>query len=122
MKLTDEMIEILLTLEERIGNSCYNPHSYDGWNKVQGKEFRYFPTYQVGEGDSAYLMKGYTLDSERINPQNFETLHYRFGANHLYVGDAILGVMEILEERYGLDFNALEAKWRQEHPEEDDDE
>ena len=35
-------------------------------------------------------------------------MKYKFGSNHLYIGDGIVKVLEHLENVYGLDFNALE--------------
>lgn len=35
-------------------------------------------------------------------------MKYVFGANHLYVGDGIVEILNYLEETYNLDFNELE--------------
>ncbi len=36
-------------------------------------------------------------------------MRYKFGANHLYIGEAIYNVLKMLEKRYGISFNDLEA-------------
>ena len=35
-------------------------------------------------------------------------MKYKFGSNELYIGKGIIGILEYLEKRYGLDFNQLE--------------
>ena len=40
---------------------------------------------------------------------------YRFDANELCIGAAIVDVLEMLEERYGIDFNELEKKYEKEN-------
>lgn len=37
-----------------------------------------------------------------------ETMKYKFGSNHLWIGTALEEVLEFLEERYDIDFNTLE--------------
>ena len=122
MKLTNEMLEVLLSAEECIGDSCYNPHSYDGYHDISGASYRFPVTFRVGEGEDARLQKEKYFLEDYVDAENFESMHYRLGANHIYVGKGILRIMDLLEKRYGLDFNALETKWKQEHPEEDEDE
>ena len=34
-------------------------------------------------------------------------MKYKFGSNHLYIGEAIVNALEYLERQYGLDFNEL---------------
>lgn len=40
MKLNNKMSSVIADLEQLIGSECYNPNSYDGWNDVDGCEFR----------------------------------------------------------------------------------
>jgi hypothetical protein len=37
-------------------------------------------------------------------------MKYKFGSNHLFVGEGIRKILEELESRYGLDFNKLEKQ------------
>lgn len=112
MKLTNEMIGVLLNLESCIGGTCYNPHSYDGYHDVTGASFKFPATFRIGEGKDARLEKSKYSLRDYIDVDNFESLHYRMGANHLYVGKGILKLLRELEERYGLDFNELEAEYQ----------
>lgn len=113
MEITKEMIPLILEIEETIGGYCYNPHSYDGWREIQGKEYRYLPTYLVGDGPDAELKKSAYWLNKDITTENVRSMHYRFGANHLYIAKGIIEAMGILEQRYGIDFNALEKQYRE---------
>lgn len=47
------------------------------------------------------------LDKSKIG-----TVRYKFGSNHLYIGEAIIKALEHLEGKYGLDFNELTKQKR----------
>lgn len=103
MKLNKETTQLICDLEKIIGNECYNPNSYDGWTEMEGCDFRYPVTYDNNEGrevKTKYTIKD--LDKRKIG-----SIHYKFGSNHLYIGNAILKVLNHLEEKYGIDFNQL---------------
>lgn len=106
MKLTKATTELICELEYLIGNECYNPNSYNGYTMEEGCEFRYPVHYENKEGDDT---KTYSqikdIDKSKIN-----TIRYKFGSNHLYIGLAIKEVLERLESKYGLDFNELTRK------------
>lgn len=51
MKLNKEMCSLIADLEQLIGSECYNPNSYDGWNDVEGCEFRYPVNIRNQAGD-----------------------------------------------------------------------
>lgn len=51
-------------------------------------------------------------DNESINKIIGE-MKYKFGANRLYIGEAIVDLLNTLEERYGIDFNELENQYVQ---------
>lgn len=107
MKLNDEMMDLMSELEYLIGKNCYNPNSYDGWTGDEGCSFRYPVCYD--DMDKEEHKVRYKL-SNRINKENYHTMKYKFGSNHLYVGKGIKDVLEFLEERYNLDFNELEKQ------------
>ena len=110
MKLNKNIMRLISLLEYRIGSNVYNPNSYDGFTGKVGRGFRYPVTYEnlVGEDYHEYKTR-YHLDSE-INENNIGSVRYKFGSNHLYVGDAIIDVLNLLERRYNLDFNELEKE------------
>lgn len=106
MKLTKDTTKLVCELERIIGDECYNPNSYDGWACVEGCSFRYPVCYENKSGDDAKTRWTITdLDKTKIN-----TVRYKFGSNHLFVGIAVVKVLEHLEEKYGLDFNELTKK------------
>ena len=43
-----------------------------------------------------------------ISAKTVESMHYKFGTNRLYIGDALVSVLRFLEDRYDIDFNELE--------------
>ena len=112
MKLDKKMARLICDLEYCIGNECFNPNSYDGWTGEEGCEYRY-PVYIRAKktdeeltkirGNIANLYPGIGADS--IN-----TMKYKFGSNHLFIGLGIMNLLEKLEERYDIDFNELEQQ------------
>lgn len=103
MKITKATTDLICELEYIIGNQCYNPNSLNGYTLEEGCEFRYPVSYENSEGDDTrtrYIIKN--IDKSKIN-----TIRYKFGSNHLYIGIAILKVLERLESKYDIDFNEL---------------
>ena len=91
MKLSKPIINLICELEEIIGNECYNPNSLNGWTLEEGCSFRYPVTYvdkQDKEHKTRYLIQD--MDKKHI-----ETIHYKFGSNNLFIGYAIVRVLEI---------------------------
>lgn len=104
MKIDKNTIGLISEIEYRIGNSCYNPNSYDGYTEIEGKKFRY-PVYTVKDGkqDKHYGKVNLSTDEAL-------SLKYKFGSNHLLIGRGIVSVLEFLEKRYDIDFNELEKE------------
>ena len=50
----------------------------------------------------------YKYYPDKISPDSITYMKYKFGSNELYIGKGIIGILEYLEKRYGLDFNQLE--------------
>lgn len=117
MKLQKERISLISDIEYKIGNSCYNGDSYNGWTEEYGCSFRYPIVYETKEEGKVYTWKtrGKIEWTNRIDDSNIKTVCYRFGANELCIGAAIVDVLEMLEERYGIDFNELEKKYEKEN-------
>lgn len=108
MKITETTAKLIYDLEYLIGNNCYNPNSYDGYTGEEGKEFRYpVYIYENEKDDKARKFRGKIHD---ISGEQIRTMKYKFGSNHLFIGNAIIDVLNALEERYGIDFNKLEEK------------
>ena len=99
MKHDTRAAQLIVELESYIGGTCYNPRSYNGWTKETGCYFSY-PAHFYKEPNSCTWFE-YAM-----------SMHYRFGANHLRVGQSILDLLEHLEDRYGLDISALEVEYQ----------
>jgi len=94
--------QLLSKLESIIGNSCYNGNIQNwgpGYTKYcDGREFRYPITF---------LENGVTKDKCRSTDptmalERMKTGHYSFGANRLYIIEAIEKIIDYLEENHGL--------------------
>jgi hypothetical protein len=112
MKLDKETAKLICELEYLIGNECYNPNSYDGWTGDEGREFRY-PVHILANKEDTELTKVRGNIADRIpnvSSDAIGTMKYKFGSNHLFVGEGIRKILEELESRYGLDFNKLEKQ------------
>lgn len=110
MKLTRSMIDLVCDLEYLVGDECYNPNSYDGWTGDEGCSFRY-PVYFRADKDSDELTKTRMNIREKcptIPKESIGTVKYKFGSNHLFIGNGIVNILNELEKRYNLNFNELE--------------
>ena len=103
MKLTKATTELICELERIIGSQCYNPNSLNGYTLEEGLEFRYPVWYENKEGDDTKT----SGRIKKIDKSKIGTIRYKFGSNHLYIGEAIINALEYLERQYGLDFNEL---------------
>lgn len=112
MKLDKKMCPVIADLEYLIGSECYNPNSYDGWNDVEGCDFRYPINIRNSNGDFVKVRRNINdsvlLEKKDVTPESVKYMKYKFGANELFVGLGIIRVLEYLEKRYNLDFNELE--------------
>ena len=108
------MCKVIADLEYKIGSECYNPNSYDGWNDIEGCDFRY--PISVPDEDGNYgkfkcnISDPYWSDMITLSADSIRFMKYRFGSNELFVGRGIIEMLNYLEERYGIDFNALEKE------------
>lgn len=118
MVIDKRMCKVIADLEYCIGSECYNPNSYDGWNDIEGCEFRYPINVPVVDEHEEVkykkvrdnINKTCLLTQEDINPRAMTYMKYRFGSNELFVGMGIKNVLDYLENRYNLDFNAMEEQ------------
>lgn len=112
MKLDKSMCKLIGDIEFLIGSECYNPNSYDGWNDIEGCDFRYPLIFPMG--NNKYAKVRYSINQlievseDDITPENIKYMKYKFGSNELFIGIGIIKTLQYLEERYGLNFNKLE--------------
>lgn len=111
MKLNKELCTLIADIEKIIGSECYNPNSYDGWNDVEGCEFRYPINIRKQSGEFTKVKTNINttplLSDEDITPESIKYMKYKFGSNELFTGLGIIKALEFLEETYDLNFNKL---------------
>lgn len=110
MKINNNILKLISLLEYKVGSNVYNPNSYDGWSGKCGCSFRYPVTFEYMEDDSHYEKKTRWQLGGFLKEENLGSIRYKFGSNHLYIGDALVDVLDLLEKRYDLDFDELEQK------------
>ena len=124
MELNQNMCEMFADLEYCIGSNCTNVHTYNFDLDISGIDYRYPISLPVIGYNSEYELKVITRrsindnspydpfgHSER-NPKSLKYMRYRFGSNELYIGLGLKKVLDYLEKRYDLDFNALEDQYQ----------
>lgn len=111
MKIDKNITKVICEIEYKIGNETYNPNSYNGWTCEEGCEFRYPVNYCRNRKDveDQYLTRTKGI-IQNISSDCIDTIKYKFGSNHLYVGNGIVKALEYLENRYNIDFNKLEEE------------
>lgn len=108
MKIDKKIASLIAELEYEIGRHCYNPNSYDGYTGEEGCAFRYpvYFTEKNKDGDvNEHKVRGYIVN---LQPEQIKTMKYKFGSNHLFIGEALLKILELLEIKYNIDFNSLD--------------
>ena len=111
MEITKDTAELVYELEDSIGNRFYNPNSYNGYTGEEGLDYRY-PVWiykDIDKDDEPQKFYGKVHD---IDGKNITSMKYKLGTNILFVGTAILDILDELEERYDIDFNELEDEYR----------
>ena len=95
------MRDLLLRMEQILGAECYNAHiqnySARGVWEGEGRSFRYPVTYVRQGGEEKRRSRTDDLTAEELI-----TGHYRFGANELGVMRALVRIVEMLRDEYGL--------------------
>jgi hypothetical protein len=102
MSNTRARVQLLLALEEIIGNECYNA-SIQNWGpggvfEGEGREFRYPITFVDSAGNK---LKSRSTDKS-MSEAVAMTGYYAFGANELHIILGLVRVIEYLERNYGL--------------------
>ena len=103
MKISKKTIELICELERLVGKQCYNPQSYNGYTGEEGCIMRY-PVYYCNKDGEDCKTKILVKD---ITKNCIGSIHYKFGANHLYIGDAIVDMINYIENKYNIDFNEI---------------
>ena len=110
MNLTTKSAQLICELEFYIGKQCYNPNSCDGWTGVEGCEYRY-PVYAY-DGTDIKKFRGKVAErAANVSEETVRTMKYKFGTNHLFIGNGIFDLLNALEKRYGIDFDKLEEEY-----------
>lgn len=103
MKLTKKSVGLICKLENIIGKQCYNPNSYDGYTMIEGLSYRYPVDYINKDGEH----RRSKIVIPDIDKTMIGTMKYKFGSNHLYIGDGIVKCLEYLEEEFDINFDEL---------------
>lgn len=108
VELDESLCPLIADLEHIIGSACYNPSSYDGNTGEEGCSYKYpvfIPTKPYATKTRRNLnsaMRG------KLSPGDVWSMRYKFGANHLYIGQALVKALQYLEDRYDINFKELE--------------
>ena len=111
VKVDKGIVRLISELEEKIGNSCYNPNSYDGWREEYGAEFRYPVWYK--KSSNAEEEKTNWLIPVNLSPKMISSIYYKFGSNHLLIGSGLVRLLQMIETRYGISINELEKRYQE---------
>ena len=104
MFLANEIVSLIAALEPIVGQCFYNEQERGG------HYFRY-PIRLTRNGQDYEGKGGRILD---LSQNDIMTLHYQTGANKLFVGCALVEVLQFLENRYGIDFAEMEKNCHKE--------
>lgn len=110
MKVNNNIIELIAELEYIIGSECYNPNSYNGYLHLKGCFFRYPVWCEYNKDEEQVYGKITNNPFKKIYP-DIASVKYKFGSNHLYIGNALVNLLSFLENRYDIDFNQLEKEY-----------
>ena len=107
MVIDEKIARLIFEMEYEIGSECYNPNSLNGYTGEEGCEFRYPVHIHKSIEDEMWKFRGkvYGCVSDDIY-----TMKYKFGSNHLFIGNGLVNALNMLENRYGIDFNELEEE------------
>jgi hypothetical protein len=113
-----EFYKLLHDIEHEIGSNCYNGNIQNfgpgGVWKDQGRSFRYPVRFINVEGKpDGYRSKyPYTIvpgkvDYYILGEELYNSAHYAFGANNLYILRGLKHALEQLEKRFNVNFEDL---------------
>ena len=100
-------LNLIGQLEYIVSQNCHNRYTRN-YDSTDGRTYRY-PVHMKNpnDHDAWYTYRGIISSA---TDKSLGTLHYEFGANDLYIGDALNQILNFLEDRYGIDFDDLEIQ------------
>lgn len=101
MSMSQERAELIAKLEDIAAEWVYNKKN----NYGKGGFYHYPVVYRDPRYNNS-LFDG--KDYYPVTPETVESLRYEFGANKYFIGNALDTILNYLEERYNVDFDALE--------------
>lgn len=118
MKITPETVDLICQIEYLIGKEVTNNNSYGNYKyPLTTTVYRMWDIVLDKSGwsqDFTYPIQHSGSDFDFGDNEAFiQGMKYVFGLNKLYVGKAIINVLDYLEDRYSLNFNDLEVKLKQ---------
>ena len=118
MKLNKSTVKLICDIEHIIGSNCWNDNAaygygdyirYPVWAKIAANKTNpYTNTLEKTETWEKFPYINLNNLARSLTTKEVKTLEYRFGANELQVGVAIVEILEYLENRYSIDFAELE--------------
>ena len=115
MKLTKEFAEFLCDCEYVVGENChqeFNPITYSYL------DYRYPVRIMMSKCEDKLLETNKNMKRLKgVAPEKIQDAFYQMGTNQIYIGNALCRIMNMIETRYDLDFNALEEKKKRTTPE-----
>jgi hypothetical protein len=118
-KRTFNFYKLLHDIEYEIGSECYNGNIQNfgpgGVWEGAGRDFRYPVRFMNSEGEREQyrgklpFTKSTTGDMAHavLAEERYDSAHYAFGANQLYILRGIERALVQIEERFKIDFDAL---------------
>ena len=105
MKNNDGMADLIASLEAIVGQYYHNEQKRGGFF------FRY--PIRITRDGKEYEAKG-EGKIPNLTAEELQTIHYKTGANSLYIGRALYDILVFLENRYKgkLDFTELEIQYQ----------
>lgn len=101
MSMSQERAELIAKLEDIAAEWVYNKRN----NYGKGGFYHYPVAYKDPRYNNS-LFDG--KDYYPVTPETIESLRYEFGANKYFIGNALDAILDYLEKRYNIDFDALE--------------
>lgn len=116
MAISQYRIELIEELEYIASKNCHNRFTQNS-DGTDGRTYRY-PVHMDNPNDhyAEYIYRGILNGS---NQRSLGTLHYEFGANDFYIGDALNQILDYLESRYDIDFDNMEMQYQYSNDDED---
>ena len=102
--------KLLHEIEHKIGNRFYNGHIQNwgpfGDYEGEGREFRYPVTWLDPEGNKQKYYERFPPIGV-LGEKQYRSAHYSCGANGLFILEGIRNALEMLEERFDINFDQL---------------